>query len=349
MSEAKGIAEREAGRAASPSLADKVRFLSDPASYGGGAAKIVVRETHMSWVFLTDGEVLKLKKPVVHSFLDFSTLAAREAFCREEARLNRRLAPDVYLGVRTLTRDAAGSLALDGAGEVVDWLVHMRRLPDDRMLDAVIGRGALGTGEVDVLGDLLAGFYRQAPVADLSPDAYVERFWAQHAENLDVLRRSAVAFESASLDQAAAAIERVLERHGDLLRARVREGRVREGHGDLRPEHVCLVAPPAVIDCLEFNRLLRLVDPFDEIAFLGLECERLGAAWVGPRLRARLEDQLDDLVAGLVFDFYTASRACLRARLTLAHLLDPAPRTPERWAPLTRVYLDIAARAAARL
>jgi aminoglycoside phosphotransferase family enzyme len=334
---------------AAVSIADKVRFLERPSSYPRPPDAVEVEETHMSWVFLAGDDVYKLKKPVKYPFLDFSTLEAREADCRDEVRLNRRLAPDVYLGVRALTRADSGDLAIEGGGEVVDWLVHMRRLPADRMLDAVIEGGGPTKAEVDAVGAVLTGFYAGLPPADLAPDAYVARLREEHAKNLAVLEQRAFAVDGARLDALADAVAGFLDRDGALLRARVRGGRVVEGHGDLRPEHVCLVEPPVVIDCLEFNRNLRLVDPVEELAYLTLECDRLGAAWVGERLQVLVQEGLGDRPDPRLVEFHTAFRACLRARLALAHLLEPEPRLPERWPRMARAYLDIADRAARRL
>ena len=130
---------------------------------------------------------------------------------------------------------------------------------------------------------------------------------------------------------------------------RAADGRIVDGHGDLRPEHVCLLKPPMVIDCLEFNAALRQVDPFDELALLAMECAMAGAAWIGPRQLAGCAQTLADTPPPVVWQVYTAGRALLRARLALAHLLDDRPRTPERWAPQARRYLAQAAAALAAL
>jgi aminoglycoside phosphotransferase family enzyme len=135
------------------------------------------------------------------------------------------------------------------------------------------------------------------------------------------------------------AVDRMRAAHAALLGARADSGHVREGHGDLRPEHVALDGTPIVIDCLEFSAMLREVDPFDELAFLGLECRILGAAWIEPRLIAQLARELDDSPSPIVLALYTAHRALLRARLSAAHLLDPHPRTPGRWLPQAARYL----------
>ena len=135
-------------------------FLSKAASYGPHVAEVETRETHMSWVFLAGDRIYKLKKPVRYPFLDFTTLGARETDCRAEIRLNRRLAPDVYLGIVRLALESTGTLALDGEGETVDWLVVMRRLPEGRMLDNLIAQGAVNHGEIERVAGILAEFYR---------------------------------------------------------------------------------------------------------------------------------------------------------------------------------------------
>lgn len=340
-------------------LQDKLRFLSAPASYAERPAQVEVRQTHMSWVFLLDTTVYKLKKPVTYPFLDFSTLAAREADCRDELRLNRRLAPAVYLGLSRLLRDARGRLSLaaeEGGGaadgrhtRVVDWLVRMRRLPDDRTMERLIERAALTAAQVQALGETLASFYRHLPPADISAAQYLASLWEQHRLNRATLTDQRFALDGPCVQRVLAAIDHGFEALRNAMRERVASGRVVEGHGDLRPDHVFLTDPPVVIDCLEFNRALRLVDWVDEIAFLALECERLGAPWVGAALRDQIAQRIDDAVSDELFHFYTALRACLRARLALAHLDEPAPRLPQRWWPLARDYLAPAISAVERI
>ena len=346
-----------AARAAPPSIQDKVRFLSLAASYPQPAARVEVRQTHMSWLFLTDTLVYKLKKPVVYPFLDFRSLSARAADCRDELVLNRRLAPSVYLGLSCLRVGADGRLLLadtfdtdgEGDGELVEWLVRMRRLPEDLTLDAAIRAGRLTAGQIGSVGAVLAAFYRHLAPCGVTGTEHIALLKAQHALNAETLRRPQFALDAAAAAPVLDALQRWIEDESALLHARVCDGRVVEGHGDLRPEHVFLNDPPVVIDCLEFKRQLRLVDWADEIAFLGIECARLGAADVGPALRAQLETALDDAVPDRLFHFYGAFRACLRARLALAHLTEPAPPTPDKWPRLAREYLDLAGSAVRRM
>lgn len=335
--------------AAAVGLEEKLAFLRSPRSYPARPSRVEPQETHMSYVFLTDADAYKLKKPVRYPFLDFSTLAARESSCRAEARLNDRLAPGVYRGVVALTREHDGRLALDGDGPVVDWLVRMRRLPRERMLDRLILERRLAAQDIARLADWLADFYAAQPPAGLTPDAYAAALAREHRFNLDLLRQPRFELDRGELAAIDAVITDFFARGRALLDARVMAGRVIDGHGDLRPEHVCLTDPPRVIDCLEFNRDLRLVDWADEIAFLGLECALLGAPWIAQALRAPIAARLhDDVPVGLTA-LYTALRACLRARLAVAHLLEPDPRDGARWLPRARAYLRFARDACAAL
>jgi uncharacterized protein len=325
------------------SIDEKVRFLKRPTAYASCPQVIDVKETHMSWVFTAGDRVYKLKKPVHFPFLDFRTLAARENNCREEVRLNRRLAPDVYLGMVPLTVDKDG-LALAGAGEVVDWLVEMRRLPDELMLDQAILRHMIehdASGRLDAVAHVLVGFYRASPPAELTPSAYVGQFAREHAINEAVLCDLRFELDGAQVSDVVARVRSGIEGEAPL-QDRVKQSRIVEGHGDLRPEHVCLSDPPVIIDCLEFSRPLRLVDPFDELTFFTLECEVLGAGWVGEHIMERCREGLEDTPARHLLEFYWNYRACLRARIALVHLLEPDPRTPEKWVPLARRYLQLA-------
>lgn len=303
----------------------------------------------MSWVFLAGVTVFKLKKPVKYPFLDFSTIAAREVNCREEIRLNRRLAPDIYLGVVPLTLEPDGKIALNGAGQVIDWLVKMRRLPADRMLNRAIERGTVTQAEAEAVAGLLAAFYERAESADLTPQEFIAGFVHGLGENESVLTLPEFDLPHATVSMVLKATRDFVDRDSQLLMDRARKGCVVEGHGDLRPQHICLVDPPVIIDCLEFNRRLRLVDPFEELVFLGLECERLGASWVGDLVLKRCVDALGGAPSDRLLAFYTAYRASLRARLALAHLLEPKPREPEKWVPLAKQYLAIAERAGFRM
>lgn len=325
-----------------------LQLLLSPQAYPGRAGPIQLIETHMSWVVLDAHQALKLKKPVCYPpLLDYRTVAGRERDARAELRLNRRLAPEVYVGLVAVQRDAAGRLslrpesALPAAGETVDWLVQMQRLPAGRMLDRMIATGRLQPAQVEALALTLARFYQHGLPAALEADVHLARFDTELARHRQVLTQPRFGLAEARplLDHADA----MLGLLGDALRQRVHQGHIVDGHGDLRAEHVCLVDPPAVIDCLAFDDSLRQVDPFEELTALGLECERLGAAWVGPLLIERCSERLDDVPPAGLLQFYRLDRALLRARLAVAHLLDERPTRHAHWLGLARRYLALAA------
>ncbi len=333
-------------------LAEKVAFLGRPAAYPEGTRGVETRETRMSWVFLTDAFAYKLKKPVAAPYLDFRSLALRRAYCEEEVRLNARLAPGIYLGAVPLLRGPDGRLCLGGTGAggaVADWLVKMRRLPADRMLDAAIRDGTADPGRIEAVADLLATFYARAEPVGLGQAEYLGRFVEDQATNRELLRAPTFGLPADQVERVLGSVEAVLRGEPALILHRLVARRIVEGHGDLRPEHVFLGEPAAVIDCLEFSRRLRLLDPFEELAFLGMECAAAGAAWVGPAIIARCAPRLADGVSDRLLAFYTAFRAALRARQAVAHLLDPVPREPAKWLPQARRYLAIGAEAAAAL
>lgn len=296
----------------------------------------------MSWLFLTGTQVFKLKKPVCFPFLDFTTLQAREFYCREEVRLNARMAPGVYLGLAALQQHG-GTFALvpesqkPAPAHTVDWLVCMRRLPWTNTLAQRIADHRLAQQDMDALVDLLAAFYRTAPRVRLAGQEYVARFEHAQPANREVLLRPQ--FHLGEARRAIDGLDGVLTEGASVLRERAAGQHIVDGHGDLRPDHVFVLQPPVVIDCLEFNPTLRQVDPFDELAYLGLECNMAGAAWIGPQLVKGLSQALQGTPHPALVPLYTMHRALLRARLAMAHLLDPSPRTPEKWQPLAERYI----------
>ncbi|MGC9371307.1 MAG: hypothetical protein ACP5DX_17365 [Paracoccaceae bacterium] len=331
-----------------PTLAEKVRFLSDPGSYAHRPERVEVVETHMSMVFLAGDRVFKLKKPARHAFLDLRSLDRRAVNVDEEVRLNRRLAPEVYLGARALRQGPGGALTLGEAGRVVDWLVEMRRLPEDRTMKALIRQGRLARADVDRVAETLTGFYDGLPGCDLSAEAVLAHYREEHAKNAAVLSDPVFEIDIAVAESALAGVETSLAAAAPFLERRIAAGRFVEGHGDLRPDHVFLTDPPTIIDCLEFSLVLRRIDPFEEVVFLGLECAQLGADWVFPQLRDRLAAGLEDRPPAALLAFYWRYRALLRARFALLHLTEQVVRTPGKWRPLAKSYIALSQEAEIR-
>lgn len=328
------------------SLEAKLAFLRQASSYPEPTYRVEAVETHMSWVFLTDRFAYKLKKPVRHEALDFCSIEARRFYCEEEIRLNRRLAPQVYLEAVPLSIDTHGHLQLAHDGRITDWLVKMRRLPADRMLDYVLKTGAGNADDMRRIASLLAGFYAGAVAGDVTADQYRSRLQAEMERNLSSLCMPTYQLPVERIRRVCAAQSGLLERQRGLFDERVRALRIVEGHGDLRPEHVCLNPELAIIDCLEFSLELRIVDAIDEVAFLALECERFGAAGLGAILLREYERQSGDLPDTTLVEFYQSYRACTRARIAILHLNEEKFRHSPEWRRRAMDYLHLAERRA---
>jgi aminoglycoside phosphotransferase family enzyme len=238
-----------------------------------------------------------------------------------------------------------GALTLSGAGAVVDWLVKMRRLPSERMLDAAIQAETVTDEDIVRFCRVLTHFYKRtaAPVI-MTPTAYRDRYEEDINANFEVLGKAEFDLPKHQLKQLAKAQQRFITEQGHLLEQRARQARIVEGHGDLRPEHICLLHEPVVIDCLEFNRDLRIVDPLDELSYLALECERLGAPEIGARvLKYYIEITGDRSPTQLIY-FYKLTRACLRAKIALWHTDDHEVSDHDKWRLRAKDYLALAER-----
>jgi aminoglycoside phosphotransferase family enzyme len=314
-----------------PDIRDKVACLR---SLQGGADEVI--ETHFAFVVLAGEKAYKIRKPVQRETMDYTTLEARHHDCREEIRLNGRLAPGIYLRAVPLKIDGHGTLALGGDGRTVDWVVEMRRLDRDAMLDAVLRRGPLSSDRLEPLIAMLAEFYRDNALPDRSRTSLARRLLRQVEVNGQLFQQAGMH----GADELAVLQRRFLQQNDDLLAARVGAGCVAEGHGDLRPEHVHLGDPVAIIDCLEFDRDLRMLDRAEELSFLALECDRLGAGSTGETIRGGCLAELRDEAPRALLDFYFGHRAAMRARLYIWRTHEPDDGHPEQWLRNAADYLD---------
>jgi aminoglycoside phosphotransferase family enzyme len=321
----------------------KLAFLRDPRSYPDASRRVEVIETHFAWVFLTRTRAYKLKKALRQGVMDYRTLARRRFGCREEVRLNRRLAPGVYLGTTPLSRDRRGALRLGGGGEVQDWLVVMRRLRAERMLDRALQDRAVTRADVDRLVETLRRFFAGARPVGAAPQQFLRRLRAQSLADARALGAVSASWRTL-LRRVLEAQQRFLDAERDALAARARH--IIEGHGDLRPEHINLGPPVAVIDRLEFDRELRLRDPAEELAYLELELSRLGHARFGRMLCRRVLDELGAAPDPAILAYYMSQQALTRAKLAAWHVGDPQFPKPGRWLRRARSYLEDAWRGA---
>jgi len=342
MSDCQRSAQQEIG------IDRKVAFLESPTAYPEQPSSVERIETHFSWVFLTERRVYKLKKPLRGEGSDFSSADARRRNAEEEVRLNRRLARDVYIGIVPLTLERGSDLAISGAGVVVDWLVEMVRLSAERMLDHRLARGDWRRADINALADRLARFFAAARRVNITPTVYLDRFRTECDDSRQALQSGGPALRHAA-QCVARRVEAFIDRRKDLLLQRLVSGRVVEGHGDLRPEHICLGSTPHIIDCLEFRADLRFLDPVEELAFLTMECDRMGARGIGPVLFRHYRLSARDTPPPVLITFYRGIGALIRARIAILHLTESPVRDPAKWPRRAAEYLAIATRAARHL
>jgi aminoglycoside phosphotransferase family enzyme/predicted kinase len=298
---------------------DRLRAALERADlYPGPPERVEVHETHVSCVFVAGERAYKLKKPLVLPFLDYGTPARRRAMCDEEVRLNRRLAPAIYLGVRAIRPTPVGfELADADAEDAEDYLVEMRRFDEADTLAGRLADGRLTDADDRAVARRLAAFHaaaRRVPATG-RPVVAVERRMAVNAHELLAL------VDQRSETERVLALERFVHAfvgaHAGLLDARARRGQVRELHGDLRAEHVLLATDVQVVDCIEFDRELRELDVGDELAFLVMDLTALGGERFARVLVDAYRDAGGDPGDDALIAFYATYRALVRAKVAL--------------------------------
>ena len=324
-----------------------VQALKEPDFYDPPVEHIDFIQTHISSVFLTGERAYKLKKPVNFGFLDFSTVELRERYCRAEVELNRRLAPEVYLGVEPIIR-RADRLCIGGEGEVVDWLVVMQQLDGDLLGGAVLERGQLTERHIDQLVELLVPFYRNARTGEgidrwgtLEVVKYnTDENFAQTREYMGKL------ITRQRFEHIRDWTDSFYERHADLFERRIAEGRIRESHGDLHLDNIFFEDPPTIFDCIEFNERFRCGDVAVDLAFLAMDLDFRGRPDLANRLIKGYVEASGDRGLLELLDFYKCYRAYVRGKISCFTASDPALESALRrqWRNQARHYFGLAYR-----
>lgn len=306
-----------------PQNLDRIRrAMSEPAFYPHDVQKVEVRETHISLVFLTGGLVYKIKKPVALGFLDFRKLADRRRFCAREVELNRRLSSGVYEGVVAIREDGNGRLSLAPRGRAVEYAVRMVQLPDQANLAAVLAEGPPTQGLLDDLGRTLAGFYasaRRSEDIDAFGDPELIRFNME--ENFEQIAPLAEGLVPPEQWEFVRQVCRAFWKdHRELFVQRVQAGMIRDGHGDLRADHVYFHGGVQIIDCIEFNERFRYGDAALDLAFLKMDLDRLGHPKAARSLLSIYARTSGDPGVWALVDFYAAYRALVRLKVACMSL-----------------------------
>jgi aminoglycoside phosphotransferase family enzyme/predicted kinase len=322
---------------------DVIAFLSSPVAHGA-AAPVETISSHASIVFLAGERAFKLKRAVKLPYLDFSTVTIREAACRNEHRLNAPAAPELYRGVRRITRRPDGALGFDGDGPLVDTVVEMTRFGQDAILDRVAARGDLTPALQTALAETIAEFHAAAAPAQVASGR-------QAMADVIALNRRALdlcgAFEAAEIEALDDATRRRLDRHAAMLDQRARAGEVRRCHGDLHLRNICLIGGrPRLYDCLDFSERLATVDTLYDLAFLLMDLWRLDLRREANIIANRYCDLAGEIEGFCLLAFFMAARATVRAHVeaTMARTGQPERlKEARRYFALAGELLDAAA------
>lgn len=308
--------------------------------------RISVIQTHISWVLVGDFFAYKIKKPVNFGFLDFTTLERRKHFCLEELRLNRRLSPDLYLGLLPIfIKD--GRYTFNGMGsEPVEYAVWMKKIPQDRLMKSLLLAGKLNTNHLKEVARVLTRFFSEADSSpEISAFGEPERFKVNTDENFAQIRPYAgrtVSVEQIELLQSWT--DRYLEQNEEAFWDRISGGHVKDCHGDLHMEHICLTDKVSIFDCIEFNERFRYGDTLSDVAFLLMDLEYHGAWDLAKELWTIYKDLSGEEDPRDLLTFYKVYRAVVRGKVNSFQLDDPTISYDEKAkaAETARKYFELA-------
>lgn len=294
-----------------------VQHLLKPETYPHQATDIKLVQTHISYVFIAGDFVYKFKKPVDFGFLDFTTLEKRKYFCEQELLLNRRLCPDLYLGIVNVTEN--GGLALDGEGKPVEYGIKMSRMPEDRMMGNVIKARQLTKDNIDEIVSILVPFYEKA-----EKNEDIDSFGTAKSVSVNVLENfeqteSFIGCEALSKERyllISRYAAKFLENE-DIFRQRIEAGKIRECHGDLYSANICLADKAYIYDCIEFNERFRYCDVASDVAFLAMDLDFYNLNDLSEHLINRFCELSKDTTLKEVLNFYKCYRAYVRGKIGL--------------------------------
>jgi aminoglycoside phosphotransferase family enzyme/predicted kinase len=327
-----------------------VTGLLSPDAYSWPVQHVELIETHMSWVFLTEDRVLKIKRPVRYGFVDHRSVDARRRSCEQEILINRRLTSGVYLGVVPIHR-LGDRIRVGGEGHPVEWGTMMRRLPADRMLDRLIETDSVPDGFGRELGSRLVSFHEEdAGNCSSTTGETAEALAAVITSNLDELEPfSGSLVSEAQLEAIRRSMLAFITAERDLLEARVNAGWIRDGHGDLRAEHICLETNGAlnIFDSIEFSDDLRCADIASDLAFLLMDLKRLDREDLSSDVLDRYKSSGIDLPPALV-SYYETHRALVRVKVNCLTAAAAPIVEPSRELQEAQRLLDTAFRSSMR-
>jgi len=306
------------------SLPKLVKALLAPEAYPEPTQGVELAQTQMSFLFLTDSYVYKVKKPVNLGYLDYTTLDKRHFYCQKEVELNRRLCPNVYLGVVAITQHQ-GKFFIADEGKVIEYAVKMRRLPQERMMDALLANNQVSSEMLNLLAQKLVKFHQQADTNESirtfgNPDAVTRNTEENFSQTSKYISKT---ISSKKYHQIKYYTNSFIRRNSSLFQKRVKEGRIRDCHGDLHTAHICFSDTICIYDCIEFNDRFRYSDVAAEVAFLAMDLDHYGRADLAHQFVTAYVTQSQDKDLPQLLKFYKCYRAYVRGKVASFKLDDP--------------------------
>jgi aminoglycoside phosphotransferase family enzyme/predicted kinase len=321
--------------------------------YPHNPAEIELIETHISYVFIAGDIVYKVKKPVKFDFLDFTSLEKRKFYCEEELRLNKRLAPQTYLNVVAISRDDQGRITLGNGVEVIDYAVRMKKLPWDRMLKTLLFKGLVNKEIMDNVARKIAAFHQKTQTGGhIDEMGDIKNIRHNNDENFaETLNYINITIPEYQYKFIKDYTEKFLAEKKKLFEKRVADHKIRDGHGDLHLEHICIADEIIIFDCIEFNERFRCGDVAEDVAFLTMDLDFNGyPQYADTFIESYIKHSGDDDLLTLL-NFYRCYYACVRGKVTSFRLDQEALREFERGQITQNAarYFDLAYTYAARL
>jgi uncharacterized protein len=321
----------------------QIRALADSHTLPGNHGDAVIRETHISWIILLSDHAFKIKKPVKYSFLDFSTLRKRKLFCSREVKLNRRLAPEMYLGVLPLTKGMLKEETTTEDRKIIDYAVHMKRMNSDLEMDKMLAAGRVTANHVDSLALKLAGFHKNTDIISKEEDINVLQELFADIETVTTGLAEGGKWEK-TINECIERSNVFLKKNASFLRERSEKGFYRDCHGDLNTRNIFLYAEPVIFDCIEFNDEFRQIDVLSEIAFLCMDLEFFRREDLGEYFYSKYLEysgEPDNGRSRRLFSYYKSYRANIRAKVTLLSAEKKNSTGKEAQNPDVSRYLDL--------
>jgi len=329
-----------------PQLPELVQALLNPKAYPETPPqRIELAQTQMSFVFLTDDYVYKVKKPVNLGYLDYTTLDKRHFYCQREVELNRRLCPAAYLGVVPIRRDK-GNISIDGQGEIIEYAVKMRRLPQQAMMNVLLTNNKVSPQMVTSVAQKLAEFHQRAETnATISAFGNLDAITKNTEENFTQTKKYiGNTIPQDKYQRIKDYTTTFIKNNAPLFRQRINDGRIRDCHGDLHAAHICFTDDICIYDCIEFSDRFRYCDVASEVAFLAMDLDHYGRADLSRSfVNAYVAQSRDDELLRLL-NFYKCYLAYVRGKVEGFKLDDPYIPAEEKTGVLAiaRSYFDLA-------